>query len=113
MRTVIAGGTIVTAASTYQADVLIDGGRIALIGKGLGTDDTAVVDAAGKFVFPGALDVHTHLETPWGTQYTTVDDWRADAAVAETRIFERMTVCLKFKQKRNFLAQQKGAAALL
>ena len=77
MRTVIAGGTIVTAASTYTADVLVDGGRIALIGEELDRDGVEIVDAGGKFVFPGALDVHTHLETPWGAQYTTVDDWRA------------------------------------
>lgn len=77
MQTVIAGGTIVTAASTYEADVLINGGRIALLGEGLPTEGSEVVDAAGKFVFPGAVDVHTHLDTPWGTQYTTVDDWRS------------------------------------
>ncbi|MFQ5426948.1 MAG: amidohydrolase family protein, partial [Gaiellales bacterium] len=72
----ITNGTIVTAASTYGADILVDGGRVVQIGEGLGVEDAERIDAAGKYVIPGAVDVHTHLETPWGTQYTTVDDWR-------------------------------------
>jgi len=77
MRTVITGGTVVTAASTYEADVLIEGGRIVQIGEQLTVEDAETIDASGRYVMPGALDVHTHLETPWGTEYTTVDDWRA------------------------------------
>jgi dihydropyrimidinase len=77
MSTLIAGGTVVTAVSTYEADVLVDGGQIVRIGRDLDVPDAERIDAAGKFVFPGALDVHTHLDTPWGDKYVTADDWRA------------------------------------
>src|SRR5687768_15720534 len=69
MRTLIANGTIVTAEGSQQADVLIDDETIAAIGAdlagaGLTADDT--IDAAGKYVIPGAIDVHTHMELPFG-----------------------------------------------
>ena len=76
MRTLITNGTVVTAVSTYAADILVDGGRIAQIGHDLAVESAEVIDASGKYVFPGGIDVHTHLDTPWGTQYRTVDDWR-------------------------------------
>jgi dihydropyrimidinase len=77
MPTLIAGGTVVTAASTYEADVLVDGGRIVQIGRNLAVEDAERIDATGKYVLPGAIDVHTHLDTPWGDKYVTADDWRA------------------------------------
>jgi dihydropyrimidinase len=68
MRTLITNGTIVTAEGSYPADVLIDGETIAAIGTGLAgmaqADET--VDAAGKYVIPGGIDVHTHMELPFG-----------------------------------------------
>jgi dihydropyrimidinase len=68
MRTLIANGTIVTAEGSYPADVLVDGERIAQIGSGLaGTvaaDET--IDASGRYVIPGGIDVHTHMELPFG-----------------------------------------------
>ena len=70
MRTLITNGTIVTADGSYVADVLIDGETIAQIGRGPGrargvtADET--IDATGKYVIPGAIDVHTHMELPFG-----------------------------------------------
>jgi dihydropyrimidinase len=69
MRTLIANGTIVTADGSYPADVLIDGETIVQIGRGLAAagvtaDDT--IDASGKYLIPGAIDVHTHMELPFG-----------------------------------------------
>jgi dihydropyrimidinase len=75
MRILIANGTIVTADGSYQADVLVDGETIAQIGQrpsgaigsalaGIGIDET--IDATGKYVIPGAIDVHTHMELPFG-----------------------------------------------
>ncbi len=68
MRTLITNGTIVTADGSYPADVLIDGEAIAAIGTGLAgmaeVDET--LDAAGKYVIPGGIDVHTHMELPFG-----------------------------------------------
>jgi dihydropyrimidinase len=69
MRTLIGNGTVVTAEGSTRADVLIDGETVAAIGAdlagtGIGADET--IDAAGKYVIPGAIDVHTHMELPFG-----------------------------------------------
>ena len=69
MRTLITNGTIVGAAGSQVADVLVDGETIAAIGAdlagaGLVADET--IDASGRYVLPGAIDVHTHMELPFG-----------------------------------------------
>jgi dihydropyrimidinase len=69
MRTLINNGTVVTAEGSQAADVLIDGETIAAIGAdlagaGMAVDET--IDATGKYVIPGAIDVHTHMELPFG-----------------------------------------------
>ena len=71
MRTLITNGTVVNADGSTQADVLVDGEKIAAVGRGLaGTDAAAGVDqtldATDKWVIPGAIDVHTHMELPFG-----------------------------------------------
>lgn len=72
--TLITGGTVVSATGRGLADVLIDGERIvAVLERGsqlLGTDIAAsvdaVIDATGKYVIPGGIDAHTHMELPFG-----------------------------------------------
>ena len=71
MRTLITGGTVVNADGSALADVLVDGDTIQAVGLGLagsalaeGVDRT--IDASGKYVIPGAIDVHTHMELPFG-----------------------------------------------
>ncbi|MHB8892907.1 MAG: dihydropyrimidinase [Candidatus Limnocylindrales bacterium] len=69
MRTLIANGLIVTADGSYRGDVLVDGEVIAQIGADLGAagvtaDET--IDATGKYVIPGGIDAHTHMELPFG-----------------------------------------------
>jgi dihydropyrimidinase len=59
-ETVIRGGTVVTAADTFVADIGIAGGRIAAIGLSL--DGARVIDATGKLVIPGGIDSHCHVE---------------------------------------------------
>lgn len=81
MRSIVANGTIVTAVSTFEADILIEDGKIAQIGRELRVADAEQIDAGGRYVFPGAIDVHTHIDTPFG-KYTTVDDWRAATVAA-------------------------------
>jgi dihydropyrimidinase len=66
MRTLIRNGTIVNADATTRADVLVDGEAIALIGTDLTVTADRTVDASGKWVIPGAIDVHTHMELPFG-----------------------------------------------
>ena len=71
MRTLITGGTVVNADGSTQADVLVDGEQIAAVGRGLAGTDLAsnvdaTIDASGKYVIPGAIDVHTHMELPFG-----------------------------------------------
>jgi len=69
MRTLITNGTIVTADGSTAADVLIDGERVVRIGTGLAADGVTAdetIDAAGRWLIPGAIDVHTHMELPFG-----------------------------------------------
>ena len=71
MRTLITGGTVVNADGSMRADVLVDGETIQAVGAGLGGSPLAegvdrTIDASGKYVIPGAIDVHTHMELPFG-----------------------------------------------
>lgn len=69
MRTLIRNGTIATASDTFVGDLLIDGETISMVGKGLDAIVGAVdktIDATGKYVIPGGIDPHTHLDMPFG-----------------------------------------------
>ena len=79
MSTVIKGGTVVTHDLTYQADVLIEAGRIGAIGPGLSGD--TVLDATGCYVMPGGIDPHTHLEMPFMGTYSS-DDFESGTRAA-------------------------------
>jgi dihydropyrimidinase len=74
MRTLITNGTVVNADGSTQADVLVDGEIVVAVGRGLSGTDLAsgverTIDAAGRYVIPGAIDVHTHMELPFGGTY--------------------------------------------
>ncbi len=65
--TLIVNGTVVTATDTYLADVAITGGKVTAIGQSLPRENTTrVLDAKNKYVMPGGIDVHTHLDMPFG-----------------------------------------------
>src|SRR5258707_13382668 len=68
MRTLIANGTVVTAEGSYPADVLVDGEQIAHVGSDLANAAAAdeTIDATGRYVIPGGIDIHTHMELPFG-----------------------------------------------
>ena len=75
MSILIRGGTVVTAEGTLNADVLIEGEKIAAVlarpaAAGLQTSADEVVDAAGKYVIPGGIDGHTHMEMPFGGTFS-------------------------------------------
>ena len=76
MRTVITNGRIITATDDFPGDILIEGEQIAAIGSP-GTfasmQSDMVLDARGKYVFPGAIDVHTHMELPLPTTVASDD----------------------------------------
>ncbi len=73
MKTLIRNGRIVTAQDDYQADLLIDGEVISAIGRSLKTEAGLVVDATGLLVLPGGVDVHTHLDMPFGGTVSSDD----------------------------------------
>ena len=91
MDLVIKGGTIITSHSRYKADVYIKDEVIEAIGTDISVPGAEYVDATGKFVLPGAIDAHTHLEFPFnGT--TSADDYlagsRAAACGGVTTVFD-------------------------
>src|SRR5438270_11532503 len=69
----IKGGLVVTASDSTVADVFVDDERISLIGEDLDVQADKVIDAAGKYVLPGCIDPHTHLDMPFGGT-VTIDD---------------------------------------
>lgn len=81
MAKLIKNGTIVTATDHYQGDILIEDGIITGIGLNLTREGAEVVDATGKYVFPGGIDPHTHLDMPFGGT-VTADDFETGTIAA-------------------------------
>ena len=81
MRTLIKNGTIITAVDQYRGEVLVQDEKIELIGTSLDLQADKVIDAAGKFVLPGGIDVHTHLDMPFGGA-TSADDFETGTIAA-------------------------------
>jgi dihydropyrimidinase len=73
MSLLIEGGRIVTAGDDYVADVYIEDETISLIGTSLDVAADRVIDASGKYVMPGCIDPHTHLDMPFGGTITADD----------------------------------------
>ena len=84
MSLLITNGRIITAADDYVADVYCHDGVIAAIGKNLPPDRfhaARTIDASGKYVIPGGIDVHTHLNMPFGGT-TSADDFESGTIAA-------------------------------
>src|SRR3972149_3870756 len=73
MRTLIKGGTVVTATETTAADVVIEDEKVAAIGTGMSVEADTVLDAKGGNGMPGGVDVHTHMELPFGGSFCSDD----------------------------------------
>lgn len=74
MRTLIKNGIIVSDSTTFQGDLLLEDGIIQTIGARLEVADAECIDAHGKYVLPGAVDVHTHMDLQAGA-HRAVDDF--------------------------------------
>ncbi|MEW5785201.1 MAG: dihydropyrimidinase [Bacillota bacterium] len=81
MRLLIKNGTVVTAADSYQADILIEGERITAVEAVSRASADETIDAAGKLILPGAIDVHTHFDMPFGGT-VTADDFQSGTTAA-------------------------------
>lgn len=82
MAILIKGGTVVTASDNYVADVLVKGERIALVGASLEPNGAQIVDASGKLLLPGGIDVHTHLSLPFFSTVSSDDFYTGHRAAA-------------------------------
>ena len=80
-RLLIAGGRVVTAVDDYEGDVLIEGDKIAAVFRKHTLTDVETIDAKGKVVLPGGIDVHTHLDMPFGGT-TSADDFESGTIAA-------------------------------
>src|SRR5215211_6922229 len=81
MSILIKNGTVVTATDQYQGDVLVEGERVSVIGSSLTMQADRVIDATGKYLLPGGIDVHTHLDMPFGGS-TSADDFESGTIAA-------------------------------
>ncbi|MBI4248125.1 MAG: amidohydrolase family protein, partial [Elusimicrobia bacterium] len=78
---VIKNAVVHTAADTFTSDIAVKGEKIAALGTDLKTDGAKVLDAKGLEVVPGGIDVHTHLDMPFGGT-TTADDFVSGTTAA-------------------------------
>ena len=81
MSVLIKNGRVITAVDDYMGDVYIENETVSLIGKNLEVDADEVIDASGKYLFPGGLDPHTHLDMPFGGT-TSADDFETGTRAA-------------------------------
>src|SRR5271156_3642975 len=80
--TIIVNGRVVTATDTFVGDVAINDGKVSAIGNSLPRQNAArIIDAADRYVFPGGIDVHTHLDMPFGGT-TSADDFETGTRAA-------------------------------
>ena len=82
MKKIVKNGRIFTEAEDYQADILIEDEKIVCIGKDLTEGDAEVIDAAGCYVLPGAVDVHTHMDLDVGISRAVDDFYDGTVAAA-------------------------------
>lgn len=81
MSVLIKNGRIITATDDYFADVYIEGEKVELIGRDLDVQADEVLDAAGRYVIPGGIDPHTHMDMPFGGT-TSADDFESGTKAA-------------------------------
>ncbi len=81
MSVLLKNGLVVTSTGSYVADVFVEGETIKAVGVGLAQKADETIDATGKYILPGAIDPHTHIDMPFmGT--TSSDDWKTGSIAA-------------------------------
>ncbi|BBH71340.1 dihydropyrimidinase [Actinoplanes sp. OR16] len=108
MSFLIKGGTVVGPAGAITADVLVDGEKIvALFAPGTAPQIDETIDATGKYVIPGAVDAHTHMQLPFGgtAASDTFDTGTKAAAIGGT------TTIIDFAVQKTGEVVQDGLAA--
>ena len=118
MSVLIKGGRVITAADDYVADVFVDGERISLIGESLDLSADRTIDAHGKYVLPGLVDPHTHLEMPWRGKTTVDDFYHGHVAAAFGGTTTHVDFCIQAKGEtfsqalENWHAKREGKAII-
>ena len=103
MRMLLRNGTVVNADRAAREDVLIENGKIISVAPEICADADTVLDAAGKLLFPGFIDTHTHFDLDLGVT-VTADDFRTGTAAA---VLGGTTTVLDFcTQDRGMTMQQ-------
>jgi dihydropyrimidinase len=82
MATLIKNGTLITASETFEADILMEGEAISLLGKNLQHPNAEVIDATGKMILPGGVDPHVHLDLPMFGTLSSDDHYTGHKAAA-------------------------------
>jgi dihydropyrimidinase len=82
MALLIKNGTLVTAAETFPADILVEGEQISRIGVALEAPGAEMVDAAGMLILPGGVDVHCHFDLPMFGTVSSDDHYTGHKAAA-------------------------------
>ncbi len=121
MKTLICGGTIATENGMIRGDVLIEDGKILEVLKGADGNAAAdeVIDAAGKYVLPGAVDIHTHMDLDVGIARAIDDFYTGTVAAAcggTTTIVDHMAFgpkgCSPWRQVKEYHRLADGNAAV-
>lgn len=81
-KTLLKNGTLITASDTFNADILIDGEQISMIGADLSAEGADVIDTSGKLIMPGGIDPHTHFDLPMFDTVSSDDHYTGHKAAA-------------------------------
>jgi dihydropyrimidinase len=119
MGTLIQNGTVVTADRSFPSDILIEGATIQSVRPGIeATPSHTVIDATGMCLLPGGIDVHTHLDMPFGGT-TSSDDFETGtraAAIGGTTTIVDFAIQAKGTKMRDaldiWLAKANGKACI-
>src|SRR4051794_9642032 len=95
MSLVIRNGRVITASTDFIGDVFIADGTIQLVGKSLDVEADREIDATGRYVMPGAIDPHTHVDAPFMGTVTSDDFTSATVAAAFGGTTSLVDFCLQ------------------